>query len=120
MPCALAMGIGRPDGWQVRIGVRGVATIVEVPGHQTWGVLWAVSPPDVRSLDRAEGVALNIYRPEQLTVHGPNGACTARTYIEDFAGDGAPRPGYLQLILDGARHFNLPASYCSMLAALGS
>jgi hypothetical protein len=119
-PGAQAMTIARLDDWQVRIGVRGVATIVEAPNCQTWGVLWVVGPSDVRSLDEAEGVAQNRYRPQQLTVQGPGGAFTARTYIEDFIGDGDPRPGYLQLILDGARHFDLPAPYCSLLAALGS
>jgi hypothetical protein len=119
-PGAQATTIARLDDWQVRIGVRGVATIVEAPNRQTWGVLWTVSPSDVRSLDLAEGVALHRYRPEHLTVHDPGGARTARTYIEDFLGDGDPRPGYLQLILDGARHFNLPGPYCSLLAALGN
>jgi hypothetical protein len=119
-PSAQATAIARLDDWQVRIGVRGVATIVEVPNCQTWGVLWAVGPSDVRSLDVAEGVAQNRYRPEHLTVGGPEGAHTARVYIEDFIGDGDPRPGYLELILNGARHFNLPGPYCSLLAALGS
>jgi hypothetical protein len=102
----------------VRIGVRGFATVVNTPGSLTWGVLWEVSPSDERSLDRYEGVAEGLYRREILTVQGHECAQAALIYIQEFDGDGVPRDGYLERVLDGARAFNLPADYRAELARL--
>ena len=119
-PGAKAEGTALLTDWEVRIGLRGVATIVESPDAETWGVLWAVTPSDVRSLDQVEGVARGLYSPASVDVRGPEDVCTARIYIEKFKGDGRPRPGYLQIVLDGARHFDLPTSYRARLAGLGN
>jgi hypothetical protein len=118
-PDARAIGQVSLADWEVRIGTRGVATVVDVPGSQTWGVLWALSPSDERSLDHHEGVAAGRYRREILTVHGVETAHAALIYIEEFVDDGAPLPGYLERILEGARAFGLPEEYCVRLARLG-
>jgi hypothetical protein len=117
-PDARALGRAHLAEWEVRIYERGFATIVNAPGSVTWGVLWDVSPSDVRSLDRYEGVADGLYRREMLTVHGPESAHVALIYIAEFEGDGVPRDGYLERILDGARAFALPERYCAKLARL--
>ena len=106
-------------GWQVRIGVEGVATIVEAPSEQSWGVLWSVSDADILALDRYEGVASGYYRRVVLTVEGPDGLVQAFVYIQEWTGDGPGRPGYLDTILLGARHFDLPESHVDHLASLG-
>jgi hypothetical protein len=117
-PDARALGRAHLADWEVRIGVRGFATVVNTPGSLTWGVLWEVSPSDERSLDRYEGVAEGLYRREILTVQGHECAQAALIYIEEFDGDGVPRDGYLERVLDGARAFNLPADYRAELARL--
>lgn len=117
-PDARPVGIASLEGWEVRIGHRRVATIVSAQGSDVWGVLWTISPQEVATLDRCEGVHRDLYRPESVVVHTDDGDCTARTYIEDFVEDGPPRPGYLDRILDGARHFNLPEAYQLRLATL--
>jgi hypothetical protein len=38
-PNAKAKGTALLADWEVRIGLRGVATIVESPGAEIWGVL---------------------------------------------------------------------------------
>jgi gamma-glutamylcyclotransferase (GGCT)/AIG2-like uncharacterized protein YtfP len=118
-PDARALGQARLVDWEVRIGGRGFATVVNALGSETWGVLWVVSPSDVRSLDHYEGVADGHYRREFLTIEGPEGAHGALIYIQEFDGDGVPRHGYLERILDGARAFDLPLDYCAKLARLG-
>jgi len=118
-PGARALGRAHLAEWEVRIYERGFATVINAPGSVTWGVLWDVSPSDVRSLDRYEGVADGLYRREILTVQGPEHAHTALIYIAEFEGDGVPRDGYLERILDGARAFDLPDDYRAKLARLG-
>jgi gamma-glutamylcyclotransferase (GGCT)/AIG2-like uncharacterized protein YtfP len=116
---ARALGQAFLADWEVRIGARGFATVIDAPGSVTWGVLWSVSPSDVQSLDRYEGVADGHYRRDIVTVQSPEGAHSALIYIEEFVGDGVPRHGYLERILDGARAFDLPEEYCVRLARLG-
>ena len=118
-PDARALGQASLADWEVHIGTRGVATVVETPGAVTWGVLWEVSPSDVLSLDHHEGVAAGRYRREILTVESPGSTQSALIYIEEFVEDGAPLPAYLQRILDGARAFDLPEEYRAKLARLG-
>jgi hypothetical protein len=118
-PDARALGQAFLADWEMHIGIRGVATVVESPGSLTWGVLWELSPSDEQSLDHYEGVAAGRYRREILTVQSPESAHAALIYIEEFVGDGDPLPIYLQRILNGARAFDLPEDYCAKLARLG-
>ena len=115
-PGAEAAGVARLDGWQFRIGQRGVATIVESSGTQVWGGLWAVTDEHVAALDRAEGVHVGLYRRETLAVDRGDETVDAVVYIEDFTGDGEARPGYLERIVRGAAWFELPPDYRSGLA----
>jgi len=118
-PDARPIGQAQLTGWEVHIYGRGFATVVPAPESVTWGVLWDVSPSDVRSLDRYEGVAEGLYRRELLTVEGAESAAVALIYIAAFDGDGVPGQAYLERILHGARAFDLPADYCAKLARLG-
>ena len=117
-PDARAVGRASLADWEVHIGIRGFATVVDTAGSLTWGVLWEVSPADLASLDVYEGVAHGHYRRETLTAQGPESAHAALIYIEEFEGDGEPRHGYLERILDGARAFGLPDDYRAKLARL--
>ena len=118
--CPDARPLGRASlaDWEVRIGIRGFATVVDAPGSLTWGALWEVSPSDLATLDVYEGVVHGFYRRETLTAQGPESAHAALIYIEEFEGDGIPRDGYLERILDGARAFDLPEDYRAKLARL--
>ncbi len=117
-PGAIPAGIGRLDGWRLRIGERGVATVTESPAAVVWGGLWEVSDEHLRALDRAEGVAAGLYRREVVGIARGDDALDAVVYIEAFTTDGPPRPGYLERILRGAEWFALPADYRAALAGL--
>jgi gamma-glutamylcyclotransferase (GGCT)/AIG2-like uncharacterized protein YtfP len=114
-PGAVALGPARLDGWQLRIGHRGVATIVPEPGWTVWGGLWRVTGPHLATLDRHEGVALGRYRRETTTVRRDDEPVDAVVYVEPFSADAAPRVGYLERIERGGRWFGLPADHTAHL-----
>ncbi|MDT5350803.1 MAG: hypothetical protein QOH91_4090 [Mycobacterium sp.] len=96
------------------INERGVATVEPFVGNQVHGVLWQVSDHDLATLDSAEGVPVR-YRRDRLTVHSDFGSSPAWVYIDHRVTPGAPRPGYLQRIIDGAVHHGLPQSWIDFL-----
>src|ERR1700739_3966992 len=85
------------------INQRGVATVEPFDGTAVQGGVWQVSGRDLATLDSAEGVPQR-YRRDQLTVHTDHGPSDAWVYIDHRVHPGAPRPGYLERIIDGALH----------------
>lgn len=96
------------------INERGVATVEPFTGSQVHGVVWQVTDRDLATLDSAEGVPVR-YRRDRLTVHTSEGPVSAWVYIDHRVEPGAPRPGYLDRILDGAQHHGLPARWLEFL-----
>ena len=96
------------------INERGVATIEPFAGSEVHGVVWQVSDRDLATLDSAEGVPVR-YRRDELTVVTDNGPSEAWVYIDHRVEPGPPRPGYLERILDGARHHELPRRWIQFL-----
>ncbi|MGE0215375.1 poly-gamma-glutamate hydrolase family protein [Mycolicibacterium sp.] len=96
------------------INQRGVATVEPLAGGEVHGVLWQVSDHDLATLDSAEGVPVR-YRRDRLQVHTVGGPSPAWVYIDHRVEPGPPRPGYLERILDGARHHGLPHRWIEFL-----
>ena len=96
------------------INERGVATVEPFDGSQVHGVVWRVSDHDLATLDSAEGVPVR-YRRDRLTVHTKDGPAQAWVYIDHRIEPGAPRPGYLERIIDGAAHHGLPQRWLEFL-----
>jgi len=96
------------------INERGVATVEPFTGSEVHGVVWQVSDRDLATLDSAEGVPVR-YRRDELTVLTDNGPSPAWVYIDHRVEPGPPRPGYLERILDGARHHGLPGRWIQFL-----
>ncbi|AFM19012.1 phage-related replication protein [Mycolicibacterium chubuense NBB4] len=96
------------------INERGVATVEPFAGGEVHGVVWQVSDRDLATLDSAEGVPVR-YRRDRLEVRTDTGRDTAWVYIDHRVEPGAPRPGYLERILDGARHHGLPGRWIEFL-----
>ena len=96
------------------INQRGVATVEPVAGRTVHGVLWQITEQDLAVLDRAEGVPLR-YRREVLQVRTDDGLSSAWVYIDDRVEAGAPRPGYLDRVINGAVHHGLPRSWVNFL-----
>lgn len=96
------------------INERGVATVEPFTGSEVHGVVWQVSDRDLATLDSAEGVPVR-YRRDRLTVSTEDGPSSAWVYIDHRVAPGPPRPGYLERILDGARHHGLPHRWIEFL-----
>ena len=96
------------------INQRGVATVERFAGTHVHGVVWDLSDRDLTTLDSAEGVPVR-YRRNRLPVHTPDGPSDAWVYIDHRVETGAPRPGYLEMIIDGAIHHRLPSGWIDFL-----
>lgn len=96
------------------INQRGVATVEPFDGNLVHGVVWHISDHDLATLDSAEGVPRR-YRRDRLTVHTADGPSPAWVYIDHRVNPGAPRPGYLERIIDGAIHHKLPQRWIDFL-----
>jgi len=93
----------------------GTANVFLADGNEVWGTVYEVSEADLALLDGFE----DGYRREILSVCAfENGKqpLNALVYIAEIEKH-VPLPSteYKRLILDGAKHWNLPASYLSML-----
>lgn len=94
----------------------GVADIVPAPGQSVWGAVFEVSGEDLAALDRHEGTHLSppAYVRVQVRVAAADGcSLDAITYevLDKAAAEHAPSAAYLDLILDGARRWDLPLAY---------
>jgi phage replication-related protein YjqB (UPF0714/DUF867 family) len=96
------------------INQRGVATVEQFAGTHVHGVVWTVSDRDLATLDSAEGVPVR-YRRNRLTVQTAEGPADAWVYIDHRVEPGAPRPGYLERIIEGAIHHGLPQRWIDFL-----
>jgi phage replication-related protein YjqB (UPF0714/DUF867 family)/gamma-glutamylcyclotransferase (GGCT)/AIG2-like uncharacterized protein YtfP len=99
-------------GWL--INERGVATVEPFDGSVVHGVLWQVSDHDLDVLDSAEGVPVR-YRRDRMSVDTDDGPTEAWVYVDHRVEPGAPRPGYLERIIDGATHHGLPQRWLEFL-----
>lgn len=96
------------------INERGVATVEPFDGAEVHGVLWEISATDLDVLDSAEGVPVR-YRRDRLVVDTDDGPREAWVYIDHRVEAGAPRPGYLERIIEGAVHHGLPQRWLDFL-----
>jgi phage replication-related protein YjqB (UPF0714/DUF867 family) len=96
------------------INQRGVATVEPFDGSEVHGVVWQVTDHDLATLDSAEGVPVR-YRRDRLVVHTDQGPAEAWVYIDHRVDPGPPRPGYLERIVDGAVHHDLPFRWIEFL-----
>jgi gamma-glutamylcyclotransferase (GGCT)/AIG2-like uncharacterized protein YtfP len=116
-PGASPIGIGILKDFRFLINSRGVATIARDEGRSVYGVLWSISEEHERTLDKYEGVKSNIYYRDFVSVETPSGGTEeALVYIDPVTDPGPPKDGYLEKILTGARHFNLPEKYIEDLS----
>jgi phage replication-related protein YjqB (UPF0714/DUF867 family)/gamma-glutamylcyclotransferase (GGCT)/AIG2-like uncharacterized protein YtfP len=96
------------------INERGVATVEPLDGAEVHGVLWQISDHDLDVLDSAEGVPVR-YRRDWMTVQTADGPAEAWVYVDHRVEPGAPRPGYLERIIDGAVYHDLPQRWLDFL-----
>jgi gamma-glutamylcyclotransferase (GGCT)/AIG2-like uncharacterized protein YtfP len=102
-------------GRHSRLRDCGTATIVAKRGVEVWGVVYDVTGEDLIDLDRFE----DGYRRETVLVTALNDGRQPIEVLVYIAGKEQsvplPDPRYKRHILEGARHWQLPPSYCAML-----
>lgn len=117
-PAARLLGIASLPGRRFLINRQGFATLVSTPAAQAYGLIWALTAEDVRSLDGYEGVAEGDYRKEAMILAGHG---EALIYIAADETPGKPHPGYLEGILAAAiAAAALPHAYQAELARWGA
>lgn len=112
-PGARALGAARLSGWGFIIGGGGYASIAVMPGSEVIGVLWRLTPRDVAALNAYENVDSGLYTRGRLTVRYDGAAKLAMVYVG--RGEGRPRPGAVELIVEAAREWHLPDDYMRRL-----
>lgn len=118
-PGSHPLGVARLARHRLVVMREGYLSVVRDPRLDVPGVLWRLALADMPALDRYEEVAGGLYWKRQLAVIGEAGPRQALVYIGSNAGPGAPRPGYLEGVLDAARRAGLPARHLEAIAALG-
>jgi hypothetical protein len=112
-PAARLLGVAALPGRRFLINRQGFATLIAAPAGLAYGLIWALTAADERSLDDYEGVADGQYRKETVSLaeHGD-----ALIYLAADAMPGTPLPGYLEAILAAALAASLPPAYQAELA----
>jgi gamma-glutamylcyclotransferase (GGCT)/AIG2-like uncharacterized protein YtfP len=93
----------------------GTANVFPEKGKEVWGIVYDVSDLDLITLDGFE----DGYRRQKIFVfHSGDGQqpIEALIYIADKEDDAPPpNPEYKRLIVEGAKHWNVPEPYRLML-----
>ena len=101
-----AVAVAKLPNWKFLINSRGVATVVPKNGKVAYGVVWAISRDNERSLDYYEGVREKIYSKSEVEILIEEKKISTLIYIAENKSPGVPRKGYLETVIDGAKSFN--------------
>jgi gamma-glutamylcyclotransferase (GGCT)/AIG2-like uncharacterized protein YtfP len=115
-PRAEAIGTATLSGWRFLINPEGFGSIAPHPGERVYGVLWRLSARDLAAINAYESVDSGLYVRRHLSVRCGAMQATALVYIARRRGEGLPRPGYIPLVVEAAREWQLPEAYIHALA----
>ena len=110
-------GTGWVTDWRLTFGGEhmgwdgALATLVEAPRAQIFVALYDIAPMDEDSMDRWEGVGLDIYRRMRVRVHTLDGDEAAWCYVLNGYEGGLPSARYLGDIADAAESAGAPHDY---------
>ncbi len=130
--CASArlVSIARLEGYRLAFSVEsrntwlgGVGDMQRAPGDEIWGALWVIAAEDARVLDEHMGLFRDppVYQHTTVEVTTPAGdvvRCRSYTAVTPDAAGFLPSPGYLDVVVQGARALGLPEAYIARLAAM--
>jgi hypothetical protein len=114
-PGAVALGIARLEDYRFVITADGYASVAPHPRGFVHGLLWRLTARDRVTLDRWENIAHGLYRAKMLPVIVAGKRRRALVYIARARPRGAPRPGYMEIVVRAARECQLPADYVASL-----
>ena len=114
-PGARPVGVAQLLGHRFVITADGYASVAPERAQVVHGVAWKLTVRDRVTLDGWENVAAGLYRAELLPVQLQGRRMQALVYVARPGGEGAPKPGYMELVTAAAREWDLPADYCRTL-----
>jgi gamma-glutamylcyclotransferase (GGCT)/AIG2-like uncharacterized protein YtfP len=98
----------------------GTANVFPVVGQEVWGVVYEVSDLELLTLDGFEDGYQRVIMPVHVLGDGAQ-LLEALIYIAEIESNvPLPNSEYKRLILEGAKHWKLPESYCSMLEKIAA
>src|SRR5256886_5839830 len=108
---AEAIGTATLPGWRFVINPEGFGSIARQPGGCVHGVLWRLSARDLAAVNAYESIDSGLYLRRRLAARCGETQAMALVYIARRQGEGVPRPGYIPLVVDAAREWQLPEPY---------
>jgi len=114
-PGAVALGVATLRGWGFVVTPDGVGSIAPQPGNVVHGVLWRLTARDVAALNAYESLDSGLYVRWIVAVQHGSRRRRALVYVATRPGKGRARPGYINLVVDAARDWDLPQSYIRSL-----
>jgi hypothetical protein len=114
-PGASALGVARLAGWRFIINVDGVGSIAPRAGAFALGVLWRLTPRDLAAVNAYENLDAGLYLRRTLAVEFEGHRVPALVYLARRRREGRARPGYVTLVVEAARSWQLPEPYVQSL-----
>jgi hypothetical protein len=114
-PAARPVGAATLPGWRFVITPEGYGSIVRQPGALLHGVLWRLTPRDLAALNAYESLDSGLYVRRMMSVRHGARRVAAMAFVSPRRGHGTPRPGYVTIVVDAARHWGFPDSYLRTL-----
>jgi hypothetical protein len=115
-PDACALGVAELPAHRFVITADGYASVEPARAAVVHGVLWRITPRDRVMLDVWENVSLGLYRAAALGARHAGRLMPALVYFARPGGPGRPKPGYIELVIEAARQWDLPEAYIAGLA----
>jgi hypothetical protein len=116
-PASKPVGIGRLMRHRFMIFDEGYATVIRDPQRAVWGMVWDLALADVPALDRYESLSTGLYTKVVQPIVTAQGPRRAILYVGRSAKPGKPLPGYMEGVVEAARHAGLPEDYIRSLKA---
>jgi hypothetical protein len=114
-PGADPVGPAELPGYRFFVGIDGWGSVKPSAGDMVHGVLWRLTPRDIAALHAYELLHQGLYDVRHLAVRSGAQRVRAMIYLLRRRAPGKPRPGYVEMIAEAARSWNLPERYiCSV------
>jgi gamma-glutamylcyclotransferase (GGCT)/AIG2-like uncharacterized protein YtfP len=114
-PGADALGTATLAGWRFVINPEGFGSLAPRAGGCVHGVVWRLSARHLAAINAYESVGSGLYLRRTLSVRRGEQQMAALVYIATQQGEGIPRPGYINLVVQAAREWELPEPYIRSL-----
>ena len=114
-PQAQALGLATLAGWRFAINREGFGTLAPLAGGRVHGVVWRLSARDLAAINAYESVDTGLYLRRTLPIRCGGKQVAALVYLTSQQGEGTPRPGYIHLVVQAAREWDLPEPYIAAL-----